>query len=235
MGCYKSRFIYKLFFFNTVFFITSIFIFLLFPEFDIFVSSIFYFDGVFLDKHFSFISEVRNILKNSMIIFAIIPLLFLVLLKLNNIQSIRNYKKNIRLKFIALGLVLGPIIGCGLIANFYFKDNWGRARPYQIEEFGGNLIYTPPLIKSDQCKKNCSWIGGETSAAFSFLAGLLFLRKKKETLRILFLFGSLVIFCRMAMGGHFLSDNLFAVNLMIYISILYYLIMIKLFKHKVII
>ena len=106
-------------------------------------------------------------------------------------------------------------------ANFYFKDNWGRARPYQIEEFGGNLIYTPPLIKSDQCKKNCSWIGGETSAAFSFLAGLLFLRKKKKTLRILFLFGSLVIFCRMAMGGHFLSDNLFAVNLMIYISIFY--------------
>ena len=68
-----------------------------------------------------------------MIIFAIIPLLFLVLLKLNNIQSIRNYKKNHRLKFIALGLVLGPIIGCGLIANFYFKDNWGRARKCHIK------------------------------------------------------------------------------------------------------
>ena len=62
-----------------------------------------------------------------------------------------------------------------------------------------------------------------------------FLRKKKKTLRILFLFGSLVIFCRMAMGGHFFCYILFAVNLMIYLSILYYLIMIKLFKHKVII
>ena len=115
-----------------------------------------------------------------MIIFAIIPLLFLVLLKLNNIQSIRNYKKNLRLKFIALGLVLGPIIGCGLIANFYFKDNWGRARPYQIEEFGGNLIYTPPLIKSDQCKKIALGLVEKLQQLFSFLAGLLFLRKKKE-------------------------------------------------------
>ena len=235
MGSFKSRFIYKLFFCNTVFFLISILFFLLYPEFDILVSSIFYYKGLFLDKHFPLISGIRNFLKNFMIISAIIPLLFLVLLKVNKFQKIRNYKKNLRLKLIALGLVLGPTIGCGLIANFYFKDNWGRARPYQIEEFGGNLIYTPPLIKSDQCQKNCSWIGGETSAAFSFLAGLLFLRKKKKILRILFLFGSLVIFCRMAMGGHFLSDNLFAVNLMIYISILYYLIMIKLFKSKVII
>ena len=121
MGCYKSRFIYKLFFFNTVFFIISIFFFLFFPEFDIFVSSIFYYDGLFLDKHFSLISDIRNILKNSMIIFAIIPLLFLVLLKLNNIQSIRNYKKNLRLKFIALGLVLGPYNWLWSYSKFLFQ------------------------------------------------------------------------------------------------------------------
>ena len=33
-----------------------------------------------------------------------------------------------------VGFLVGPIIGCGLIANLYFKDTWGRARPVHIEE-----------------------------------------------------------------------------------------------------
>ena len=57
------------------------------------------------------------------------------------------------MKFVILGFIVGPVIGCGLIANLYFKDTWGRARPINIHEFGGDKLYTQPFIKSDQCKK----------------------------------------------------------------------------------
>ena len=50
---------------------------------------------------------------------------------------------NLRIRLVLLGFVLGPVIGCGLIANMYFKDTWGRARPINIQEFGGDkYIYT---------------------------------------------------------------------------------------------
>ena len=47
--------------------------------------------------------------------------------------------KNHRLKFIALGLVLGPIIGCGLIANFFisFFNLW-QSNIF-FEEFHDNI------------------------------------------------------------------------------------------------
>ena len=226
----KSSFVHRLLIANTIFFCLNLLFFLLFPNVDIFFSNFFYINDVFLDYHFLIIRKLRTFLKNFMIFFSLSSLFLLILIKLNHSQKVLNYKKNLRIKLIVIGFLIGPIIGCGLIANLYFKDNWGRARPYQVEEFGGNLIYTPPLLKSDQCIKNCSWIGGETSAAFSFIAGILFMRKRKIFLKILYFFGSLVIFCRMAMGGHFLSDNLFAVNFMIYLSIIYYFGALKLLK-----
>ena len=77
-----------------------------------------------------------------------------------------------------IGFLVGPIIGCGLIANLYFKDTWGRARPVHIEEFGGNKNFTGAFKKSSECQRNCSWISGETSAAFSFMVGSLLLKNQ---------------------------------------------------------
>ena len=73
-----------------------------------------------------------------------------------------------RTKLILLGFIVGPVIGCGLIANFYFKDNWGRARPINIQEFGGDKIYTKPFTISDQCKKKLllDWWGSICSLFF---------------------------------------------------------------------
>ena len=121
---------------------------------------------------------------------------------------------------VLLGFILGPVIGCGLIANMYFKDTWGRARPINIQEFGGDKTYTQPFIKSDQCEKNCSWISGESSAAFSFITGIIVI-KNPIFLFINVILGLIVSFCRIAMGGHFLSDNIFAMIFMIYLAILY--------------
>ena len=136
-----------------------------------------------------------------------------------------------RTRLILIGFIVGPVIGCGLIANFYFKDNWGRARPVNIQEFGGEKIYTQPFIISDQCERNCSWISGEASAAFSFIAGTIIIKSPIFFL-LNIIFGIIVSFCRIAMGGHFLSDNIFAMIFMIYLAIIYkYLVFLNLKKN----
>ena len=79
-----------------------------------------------------------------------------------------------------------------------------------MKEFGGEKEFTRAFLKTDQCKKNCSWISGESSAAFSFLVGTLILKHPLFFFINLF-FGLVVSFCRISMGGHFLSDNLFEI------------------------
>ena len=57
-------------------------------------------------------------------------------------------------------LVLSLSIGPGLLANSLFKENWGRARPSQITQFGGTKTFTPPFEITDQCVSNCSFVSG---------------------------------------------------------------------------
>ena len=110
--------------------------------------------------------------------------------------------------FILLSLIIGP----GLLVHAVFKDNWGRARPSQIVEFGGSKKFTPPFVMSDQCDKNCSFVSGHAAAAFFLAAfGLLFSDWKRTAIYSFgILFGLWIGFIRMAMGGHFFSDIIFA-------------------------
>jgi len=216
----------KVFIINTLFFFFFVLFFTLFPKFDIFFSKFFFFEGKFVSDKYVFIRSLRSFLKDLMIVISIASLLILMV----NF-FFKNKKKTIlkfRTKLILIGFIVGPVIGCGLIANFYFKDNWGRARPINIQEFGGEKTYTQPFIISDQCERNCSWISGEASAAFSFITGTIIL-KNPIFFMLNIVFGIIVSFCRIAMGGHFLSDNIFAMIFMIYLAILYkYLVFLNL-------
>ncbi len=73
--------------------------------------------------------------------------------------------------FLIAVLAIGP----GLVANVMLKDNWGRARPRQVVEFGGTKHFTPPLVPARECARNCSFVSGEASSAFVpfFAAALL--------------------------------------------------------------
>jgi lipid A 4'-phosphatase len=121
------------------------------------------------------------------------------------------------LLFIVVATALGP----GLIVNAGLKDNWGRARPYQIEQFGGNKIFTPPLIPADQCARNCSFVSGHTALAFS-LVGLVFLlpagRRRRAAFGAALGFGALIGLGRIAAGHHFLSDVVDAALISIAVS-----------------
>ena len=102
-------------------------------------------------------------------------------------------------------LVLGP----GLLVNTVLKDNWGRPRPLHLTQFGGTAHFTPMLLPSKQCKRNCSFVSGHAAAGFYPMAGFWLTRRRRWLVGGI-AFGSLVGFARMAMGAHFLSDVLFA-------------------------
>ena len=233
----KRSFASKLLIINSLILVFFYIIYSLRPDLDISIAKLFYFEnGRFLADEYTFIKDLRSLTKNLMIALPVLSLISIIKIyidyKKKNLE-----KKSFRFRkkiFIYMGFLIGPLVGCGLIANLYFKDTWGRARPVHIVEFNGEKLYTPPFEKSNQCEKNCSWIGGEVSAAFSFLTGILIIKKSSILFRINIIFGILVAFCRMAMGGHFFSDNLFAAVLMIYLALFYRFIFYYLTKRKLI-
>ena len=110
--------------------------------------------------------------------------------------------------FLALGLALGP----GLLANVILKDNWHRPRPVQTTQFGGPHEFRPWYKTDGACAWNCSFVSGETSGAFWLVApaslapAALRLPAVARALGV----GATTAVLRVAFGGHFPSDVLFA-------------------------
>ena len=111
------------------------------------------------------------------------------------------------LAFLLLALVLGP----GVLVNMVFKDNWGRARPVQVQEFGGAAKFTPPLVRAKECRRNCSFVAGDPSIGFWFLAPAFLAQGLRRRLAIAgaLSLGAFLGLTRIAQGGHFLSDVVF--------------------------
>ena len=216
---------------NTFFFVIFSLFFLCFPEYDITFSNFFFSGGQFLSERFALIKDLRSFFKDSMVFFSL-GAFFLLIVSYFKKKIKKKTLFNLRNRLVLLGLVIGPIVGCGIIANMYFKDTWGRARPAYVNEFGGDKIFTAAFKKSDQCEKNCSWISGEASAAFSFISGTILL-KNPIFLVINIFIGFIVSFFRISMGGHFLSDNIFAMFFMIYLAVIYRYLAIKYLKKYV--
>jgi len=107
--------------------------------------------------------------------------------------------------FLLLALALGP----GLVVNSLFKDHWGRARPAQVTEFGGDKRFTPAFAPSDQCRSNCSFPAGDPSVGFFLVAAAFLLparRARRNATAAALGLGALLGLMRIAQGGHFLSD-----------------------------
>ena len=114
--------------------------------------------------------------------------------------------------YLAICFLIGPLT----VVNLGFKDHWGRPRPSTVTEFGGYKAYTPPLNPSDQCARNCSFVSGEASSIYivGFAAAFLFPSAWGIWTVVAIIAGTFAGFVRMAEGGHFLSDVLFAGVLM---------------------
>ena len=131
------------------------------------------------------------------------------------------------LAFIVLAGALGP----GLVVNSGFKDNWQRARPYQVQEFGGTQQFTRAAVPTDQCNNNCSFVSGHVACGF-FLASLILIdRKRRRAWAVAGVVGGLTIgFARMADGAHWLSDVLWASPITLLTSWLVWKALLRLYR-----
>lgn len=174
-------------------------LFMLYPEVDLYFSSLFYHDGFYLKGSLYELFFYKSV--------PILVTLFAtgsILLFLYNFFTGKNIlgvdKRHII--YIILVLALAP----GVIVNTTLKEHWGRARPNQIQEFGGDKTFTPAFMLSDA--KGNSFSSGHGAAAFSLLGfALLAKRRRKLWIALALGYGVAVSFARVIGGGHFLSDN----------------------------
>ena len=116
--------------------------------------------------------------------------------------------RQVRCLFVIAVLIVGP----GVVANLILKDNLGRARPREVIEFGGTKAYSPPLLPSRECDRNCSFVSGEASSQFAAFFALAFVlpQFRKALIGVALVAGTVAGAVRITQGGHFVSDVVFA-------------------------
>mgnify|MGYP001197580884 CR=1 FL=1 len=198
-----------------------------FPQADIQFSRLFYHgDKQFMIKHYltgeSYYYEflIRRVALPFLVCFILI---FPIFLKI--VPVLGNFFKNLFFKITDIVFIYLSAILLGVFVNIVLKIGWGRARPNDISEFGGDKIFTPWIQISDQCATNCSFVSGDASAGF-FFACLYIINKNKNYFYFSVFAGLLFGFMRIGAGAHFLSDILMSfiiVNLLLKIfHIIYY-------------
>lgn len=116
----------------------------------------------------------------------------------------------------ALFLIVTMALGPGVLTNLVLKDHWGRARPIDITELGGTFRFTPWWDPRGDCPTNCSFVAGEPSGAFWTLAPAALAPPQWRLVAYgaALAFGTAVGLLRIAAGGHFFTDVVFAGVLM---------------------
>ena len=135
--------------------------------------------------------------------------------------------------FVSTAIFVGP----GLVSNSLLKTHWGRARPAQINEFGGSSQYTHALEIADECSRNCSFVSGEGSGIamlFFIFVALGWPTMRKAPLAWLLPLCTVAVFgiaMRIMKGRHFVSDSVFAILLMALVVLILYRVF-EIRKHR---
>ena len=182
-------------------------VFLAFPNIDLSVSRIFHVrDGTFSGQSRQWVRILRDAFVGAFCLAIAISLAGLLLTRYRTRNWLGLGGK--QWVFVAICLSMGP----GVLTNVVLKDHWGRARPKQVVEFGGAKIFTAPLIPTNQCANNCSFVSGEAAAIFMpfYAAGLVVPQWTATLLAAGTICGFAAGLVRVAQGAHFLSDVIFA-------------------------
>jgi lipid A 4'-phosphatase len=183
-------------------FLVTSFILATFPQLDLYVSGLFYADGFPFDE--TWLQRSMRVATTAVLGISILGAGAVYLL--NRLLGRELWTVDGR----RVGyLVLVLALGAGLVVNLVLKDNFGRARPRDIAEFGGTRTFTPAFTVSAECHKNCSFSSGEAAAGFFPIAlAYAFARRRRAAFIAAILFGSAVSVARIAAGAHFLSDTI---------------------------
>ena len=125
-------------------------------------------------------------------------------------------RRSLRMRIVGAALAISMLAGVAGVVNGILKSHWGRARPVHVAEFGGAAQYTPPLVITRQCERNCSFVSGHASTGFALMALGVYgkRRQRRRWLAIGWAAGLSLGVIRIAQGGHFMGDVLFAGLLM---------------------
>jgi len=63
--------------------------------------------------------------------------------------------------FLIATMALGP----GLLVNVLLKDHWGRPRPIDVTQFGGDQTFVAWWDPRGDCPSNCSFVSGDVAGA----------------------------------------------------------------------
>lgn len=188
-------------------------VFFAFPSIDLAAARAFVHpDGHFALAHDAVVQHIHIAISTSarLLVLALFAILALsVLERYGSVFAWAASRRRTAL-YVLVVLALGP----GLIVNAVLKDHWGRARPAQIEQFGGERVFTRAFVPAHQCERNCAFVSGHAAYATLPIVGWFIARRRRA--RRAWLIGGLSVgigvgVIRMAMGGHFLSDTVIAI------------------------
>jgi lipid A 4'-phosphatase len=202
-------------------FALSALLFAAFPGIDLYVAKLFYrANGFDRDQGW------QNFLHDSLNYFLAASLLVITGLYAFNRLRKRNVLDVDGRKVVYVFLVL--ILGAGLIVNVVLKDNFGRARPRDVAEFGGAKLFTPAYVVSHECRKNCSFSSGDAAGAFFAIAVVRALTRRRLWLLAALGYGAIVSLGRIYSGAHFLSDTVTSFFVMLLMAdALYYFVVLS--------
>ena len=192
-----------------LFVVTSLF-FYFFPEVDLYVARLFY------DETTGFYMNETPLVQITYDIFKHMPKLLLPLMLVFLLLGVKSSYCKIR-RHLCLFALVSLLVGPGIIVHNVFKDQWDRARPRHLVEFGGDKQFTPAWVISDQCDRNCSFVSGHAAMGFYFMI-LGWLMGSRRWFYIGLAIGAGVGMIRVLQGGHFLSDSILA-GFMVYWTI----------------
>ena len=188
---------------------SAAFIFVAFPEIDLAISKLFFVEPtIFALTHSDDRLEIIGFIRQTGFFITRVTMIGLIVLLVLafflRYSPIRHYRK--KLIYIFFCFAIAP----GILVSVVLKENWGRARPSHIVEFGGKMQYTPPMMRADQCTGNCSFPSGEAAFAFCFLAFAMVARRRRFWVKVAMAYGAFFAFLRVSEGGHFTSDVTFS-------------------------
>ncbi len=179
-------------------------VFFLFPSLDITVSGLFYGqDSKFIASESNFfIYFIRKMLLPLMVLLVFFIPIAAVFKQIYFKEKILNIPVR---EWVYLFSCL--VIGTGFVVNSIFKNLWGRARPNDTIQFGGQEPFTIPWLNVDYCNTNCSFVSGDVSFFTLSLALLIILNKTSWNM---FAYASILLISllRIMEGDHFLSDTI---------------------------
>jgi lipid A 4'-phosphatase len=113
------------------------------------------------------------------------------------------------------------VLSLVLFINLILKNFWGRARPNEIYDLGGDNYFTPWYQISKQCITNCSFVSGDAGVGFTLII-FFFLIKKEIYLWLAFILGLVLGLVRILEGAHFFSDIILSCLIVFVLNLVFY-------------